>query len=145
MFIPYSKENITARIKEANNSTNSKEMIHLSQDLKIKEVERRERVKNAKGDISIKTLIKIYLIAYIKTTLRKPIDITVLIIPSMEKTLAVFDSICIIELETSINLEKQIGVSKILEQVSRIAKETRLLKLIICSHKKKLEFIQIPN
>lgn len=72
-------------------------------------------------------------------------EIIVFMIPSIEKTLEVFDSICIMELEISINLEKQIDVSKIFEQLSRIAVETKELRLIICSHKKKLEFMQIPN
>ncbi|MCI8397549.1 MAG: hypothetical protein HFJ52_08100 [Clostridia bacterium] len=56
-------ENITARINEANNSINSRDIKHLSQDLNIKEVDLSESVRNAKGAINIKTLSKMYLIA----------------------------------------------------------------------------------
>lgn len=56
-------ENITARINEANNSINSRDIKHFSQDLNIKEVDLSESVRNAKGAINIKTLSKMYLIA----------------------------------------------------------------------------------
>lgn len=39
LFIPYSSENITAKINDANNSISKRDIKHLSQDLKIKEVE----------------------------------------------------------------------------------------------------------
>lgn len=59
----YSIENITINIKEANNSINKRDTKHLNQALNRREVERIESVKIAKGDISINTFKRIYLIA----------------------------------------------------------------------------------
>ena len=108
----YSSENITINIKSANSSINKRDRKHLNQALNRLEVERRDKVKIAKGDIRIKTLSKIYLIEYIKVRLRKPTDTIVLIIPSIEKMLEEFSSTNIIELDTSISLEKQISACK---------------------------------
>ena len=83
----YSSENITINIKSANSSINKRDRKHLNQALNRLEVERRDKVKIAKGDIRIKTLSKIYLIEYIKVRLRKPTDTIVLTIPSIEKML----------------------------------------------------------
>ncbi len=68
----YSMENITIKIKEAKSSIKSSETKHFSQDLKMEDVELRLKVKIAKGEISIKTLSKTYLIAYIKVKFKKP-------------------------------------------------------------------------
>ena len=62
----------------------------------------------------------------------------------MENTLLLLSSRCIMEFEISITLEKQILVCKSSPHPSLMADDKRELKLIICSHKKKLEFTQIP-
>ena len=77
--------------------------------------------------------------------MRKPTDTIVLIIPSIEKMLEEFSSTNIIELDTSISLEKQISACKRLWPTSRIAVDNKLFRLTICSHKKKLEFMSIPT
>ena len=112
LFELYSIENMTIKIKDAKSSIRSNETKHLSQDLNMKEVERSDRVRNANGEISTNTLIKIYLIEYIKTRFRKPIETIVLIIPSMENTFEEFSSILIIESEILINFEKHICILK---------------------------------
>lgn len=138
-------ENITNKISEAKTSVNKSETRHFIQDLNITDVERKESVRIAKGDISINTFINIYRIAYIKMRLMTPTETMVLRIPSMEKTFGIRSSICIIELDISISLEKQISVFKSSEATSRIEVDTSELIFIICSHKKKLQFIQIPT
>ncbi len=63
---------------------NSNDKKLLSQDLKKFKVEGTDAQRIAKGEISIKTLTKIYLIENINIRLRKPKDTIVLIIPSIE-------------------------------------------------------------
>ncbi|MCI9365809.1 MAG: hypothetical protein HFJ54_04345 [Clostridia bacterium] len=53
--------------------------------MKKLKVEGIEVQRIANGEISIKTLIRIYLIEYIKIKFKNPTDTTVLIIPSIEK------------------------------------------------------------
>lgn len=140
----YSIENMTTSMKFAKSSVNKSEIKHLSQALKINEVERSEIVSIAKGEIRTNTFIKMYLTEYTKIRLRYPIDTIVLITPSMEKTFFVFSSITIIEFEISITFEKHISQFKKLLPTSLIASEIILFILIIWSHIKKLPFIKIP-
>lgn len=144
LSILYSIENVTIRIREENSSTNKREIKHLSQDLKIKDVELLESVKNAKGERSINTFIKMYLTENIKIKLRKPIDSIVFIIPSIENIFEKVSSVYIIASDISISLEKQISKLYKLLPTSLMELEIKLLIVTICSHKKKLEFIQIP-
>ncbi len=58
----YSIENITIKIKLAKTSIKIRDIKHLIQDLKIKEVERVASERIAKGESKIKTFIKMYLI-----------------------------------------------------------------------------------
>ena len=80
-----------------------------------------------------------------KIKLRKPIDTIVLIIPSIENTLDNFSSVSIIEFDISISLEKQISVFKKFLPTSLMESEIKEFIFINCSHKKKLQFIQIPT
>ena len=99
----------------------------------------------AKGEISIKTFKSIYLIEYKNIKLRKPIDTTVFIMPSIEKTFAEFPSTFIIASEILTNLEKHISVCKYFPPTSLIAVETSEFKFITCVQRKKLAFINIPT
>ena len=123
---------------------NSNDKKLLSQDLKKFKVEGTDAQRIAKGEISIKTLTKIYLIENINIRLRKPKDTIVLIIPSIENKVWLSSSITTIEFKILIRLEKQISVFKILLPSSLIEAEIRLFKDIICLQIKKLLFIQIP-
>ena len=140
----YSIENIIIKIKEASNSIKSNEIKHFIQDLNIKEVECKDKVKIANGEIKIKTFNKTYLIEYRKIRFKKPTDTTVLIIPSIEKIFDECSSTSIIESEMSINLEKQMSKPSKSFPTSLIDTEIRLFRLISCVQKKKLQFIQIP-
>ena len=85
----------------------------------------------AKGEISTKTLTKMYLIEKTKIKLRKPIDTIVLIIPSIENKLWASSSIIIIEFSMFTKFEKQILVFKMLLPISLKEAENKLLILII--------------
>ena len=113
--------------------------------MKKLKVEGIEVQRIANGEISIKTLIRIYLIEYIKIKFKNPTDTTVLIIPSIEKIVWWFSSADTTKFKVLIRFEKHILVFKKLLPISLIADEIRLFKLMICSHIKKLLFIQIPT
>lgn len=108
----YSMENITIKIKDESISIKRSERKHLSQDLNKVEVERMVNVKIAKGEIRINTFKRIYLMEYRNIKLRKPIETTVFIIPSIEKTFAEFPSTLMIASEILTNLEKHMSVCK---------------------------------
>ena len=80
----YVKENIIIRITQVRSSVNNNAKKLFIQDLKNIAVLGVERVKNAKGEISIKTLIIIYLTEYEKIILKKLKEKISFRIPSIE-------------------------------------------------------------
>ena len=105
-------ENITIRIRDENSSINNSETKLLNHDLKSDEVESIDVQSMAKGERSTNTFIKIYLTEKINIIFKNPIDVIVLMIPSMEKMVSEFSSIDNNELDISIKLENLISVPK---------------------------------
>lgn len=91
-------ENVINKIIDTNTWETSNEKKHFAQALKIHENLVSIRVIIAKGEIRIKNLIIIYRSEYVKTKLNNPIEIKLLIMPSVVNMLKFEDSTYIVEL-----------------------------------------------
>ena len=122
---------------------NKRENKFLSQALKNQLVLERIKDKKAKGVISTKTLIKIYLREYVNTRFNKETDNTPFIKPSIEKIFTEDVSIDILVLIFVTKDEKQMLFWNKSSPILRINKEALDIKSINISTIKKEEFIQI--
>lgn len=105
----------------------------LNHDLKNQEVCLLDNDSNAKGQISIKTLIITNLKAYERARFKKPIETNPLIRPSKEKIFIPVSSKYIVELKSSTNLLKQISVLNKFSPTSLIERDIKETIFISCS------------
>lgn len=115
----------------------------LNQDLKNHDVFSWTKVKKAKGEIRIITLIRTYLSEYEKTRLKSPKETKLFKRPFNEKILKEVLSIEIILFISVVKPEKHMLLFKICSPISLIAEDIRELISKICSQTKYEELIVI--
>lgn len=138
------KEKTISKITATNDCPSKRDRKFLSHDLKNQLDVIFVSDKTAKGQRSIKTLVKIYLIEYENNKLSKPKLIRVFRIPVNDK-ISIESAEEINLFEFSIKLLNDIFFPKIVEPSSNIEPEIREFILRICSHKNNELLIQIAQ